>query len=165
MKKDVLGESLSLYRLNNPECTEKEPISGVANFYQAKDTGKWHGQCMVSEELGGAPGSYADLPVTIKSAMFEEDRFVFLQLFMKHVFYPLLRDNLIAKFGEPTSRATEEVQNKMGARVASASLIWDNGVSSIHLSEYGGGLETLTLSFAMDDYMKAKPLSKPSKDM
>jgi hypothetical protein len=52
-----------------------------------------------------------------------------------------------------------------------ASLIFDaaaniyDGVSSIHLEEYGDDLDSSSLVFALDDYLKQqKPLSKPSPD-
>ncbi len=44
-------------------------------------------------------------------------------------------------------------------------LTWDNGVSSIHLEEYGDDWDSSSLVFALDDYLKQqKPLSKPSPD-
>jgi hypothetical protein len=46
IKNDVLGEPISLYRQNNPECSDKDPITESANFYQAKTTAKWSGTCM-----------------------------------------------------------------------------------------------------------------------
>jgi hypothetical protein len=36
IKNDVLGEPISVYRQNNPECSDKDPITESANFYQAK---------------------------------------------------------------------------------------------------------------------------------
>jgi hypothetical protein len=45
-------------------------------------------------------------------------------------------------------------------------LTWDNGVSSIHLEEYGDDLDSSSLVFALDDYLKQqKPLSKSSPDV
>jgi hypothetical protein len=41
-----LGEPISVYRQNNPECSDKDPITESANFYQAKTTEKWSGTCM-----------------------------------------------------------------------------------------------------------------------
>jgi hypothetical protein len=77
----------------------------------------------------------------------------------------VLRDNLIAKFGEPTKRSSVDVQNKTGQVLTGAFLTWNNGVASIRLSEYVGDANVSAVSFAMDYYLKAKPLSKPSKDM
>jgi hypothetical protein len=46
IKNDVLGEPISVYRQNNPECSDKDPITESANFYQAKTIGKWSGTCL-----------------------------------------------------------------------------------------------------------------------
>ena len=172
IKNDILGESISVYRQNNPECSDKDPISKLANFSQLKATGKWGGTCMTlgfDPEL--PPGqsthiTYAEISMKMKTATFSEDHFTLLMFTAKHRDYDLLRDNLIAKFGEPTSRATEDVQNRMGAHFVGELLTWDNSVSSIHLEEYSGDLDSSSLVFALDDYLKQqKHLSKPSPDM
>jgi hypothetical protein len=38
-------------------------------------------------------------------------------------------------------------------------------VSSIHLEEYGEDLDSSSLVFALDDYLRQKRLSKPNPDM
>jgi hypothetical protein len=68
----------------------------------------------------------------VKVASFSEDRWVLLVFTAKHPDYDFLRANLIAQFAEPTSRATEDVQDKMGVHFVGELLTWDNGVSSIH---------------------------------
>jgi hypothetical protein len=114
-----LGEPISVYRQNNPECSDKDPITESANFYQAKTTGKWSGTCMA---LGFDPKlppgksthiTYADISMKVKVASFSEDRWVLPIFAAKHPDYDFLRNNLIAKVGEPTSRATEDVQDRM----------------------------------------------------
>jgi hypothetical protein len=172
IKNDVLGEPISVYRQNNPECSVKDPITESANFYQAKTTEKWSGTCMA---LGfdpklppgkSTPITYAEIPIKVKVASFSEDRWVLLIFTAKHPDYDFLRSNLIAKFGEPTSRATEDVQNRMGVHFVGELLTWDNGVSSIHLEEYGDDLDSSSLVFALDDYLEQqKRLSKPGPDM
>jgi hypothetical protein len=167
-----LGEPISVYRQNNPECSDKDPITESANFYQTKTTGKWSGACMA---LGfdpklppgkSTPITYAEISMKVKVAGFSEDRWVLLIFTGKHPDYDFLRGNLIAKFGEPTSRATEDVQNRMGVHFVGELLTWDNGVSSIHLEEYGDDLDSSSLVFALDDYLKQqKRLSKPSPDV
>ena len=171
IKNDVLGEPISVYRQNNPECSDKDPITESANFYQAKTTGKWSGTCMA---LGfdpklppgkSIPITYAEISIKVKVASFSEDRWVLLILTAKHPDYDFLRNNLIAKVGEPTSRATEDVQDRMRVHFVGELLTWDNGVSSIHLEEYGDDLDSSSLVFALDDYLKQqKPLFKPSPD-
>jgi hypothetical protein len=171
LKNDVLGEPISVYRQNNPECSDKDPITESANFYQAKTTGKWSGTCMA---LGfdpklppgkSTPITYAEISMKVKVASFSEDRWVLLIFTAKHPDYDFLRNNLIAKVGEPTSRATEDVQDRMRVHFVGELLTWDNGVSSIHLEEYGDDLDSSSLVFALDDYLKQqKPLSKPSPD-
>jgi hypothetical protein len=171
IKNDVLGEPISVYRQNNPECSDKDPISESANFYQAKTTGKWSGTCMA---LGfdpklppgkSIPITYAEISMTVKVASFSEDRWVLLIFTAKHPDYDCLRNNLIAKVGEPTSRATEDVQDRMRVHFVGELLTWDNGVSSIHLEEYGDDLDSSSLVFALDDYLKQqKPLFKSSPD-
>jgi hypothetical protein len=171
IKNDVLGEPISVYRQNNPECSDKDPITESANFYQAKTTGKWSGTCMA---LGfdpklppgkSTPITYAEISMKVKVASFSEDRWVLLIFTAKHPDYDFLRNNLIAKVGEPTSRATEDVQDRMRVHFVGELLTWDNGVSSIHLEEYGDDLDSSSLVFALDDYLKQqKPLSKPSPD-
>jgi hypothetical protein len=102
----------------------------------------------------------------VKVASFSEDRWVLLVFTAKHHDYDFLRDNLIAKIGEPTNRATEDVQNRMGVHFVGELLTWDNGVSSIHLEEYGDDLDSSSLVFALDDYLKQQErLSKPGPDM
>jgi hypothetical protein len=172
IKNDVLGEPISVYRQNNPECSDKDPITESANFYQPKTTGKWSGTCMalsLDQKLPpgkSTPITYAEISMKVKVASFSEDRWVLLIFTAKHPDYDLLRDNLIAKFGEPSSRATEDVQNRMGVHFVGELLTWDNGVSSIHLEEYGDDLDSSSLVFALDDYLKQqKRLSKPSPDM
>ena len=171
IKNDVLGEPISVYRQNNPECSDKDPITESANFYQAKTIGKWSGTCMA---LGfdpklppgkSTPITYAEISMKVKVASFSEDRWVLLIFTAKHPDYDFLRNNLIAKVGEPTSRATEDVQDRMRVHFVGELLTWDNGVSSIHLEEYGDDLDSSSLVFALDDYLKQqKPLSKPSPD-
>jgi hypothetical protein len=171
LKNDVLGEPISVYRQNNPECSDKDPITESANFYQAKTTGKWSGTCTA---LGfdpklppgkSTPITYAEISMKVKVASFSEDRWVLLIFTAKHPDYDFLRNNLIAKVGEPTSRATEDVQDRMRVHFVGELLTWDNGVSSIHLEEYGDDLDSSSLVFALDDYLKQqKPLSKPSPD-
>jgi hypothetical protein len=172
IKNDVLGEPISDYRQNNPECSDKDPITESANFYQSKTTRKWSGTCMA---LGfdpklprgkSTPITYGDISMKVKVASFSEDRWVLLIFTAKHPDYDFLRDTLIAKFGEPTSRATEDVQNRKGVHFVGELLTWDNGVSSIHLVEYGDDLDSSSLVFALDDYLKQqKRLSKPGPDM
>ena len=171
IKNDVLGEPISVYRQNNPECSDKDPITESANFYQAKTTGKWSGTCTA---LGfdpklppgkSTPITYAEISMKVKVASFSEDRWVLLIFTAKHPDYDFLRNNLIAKVGEPTSRATDDVQDRMRVHFVGELLTWDNGVSSIHLEEYGDDLDSSSLVFALDDYLKQqKPLSKPSPD-
>jgi hypothetical protein len=171
IKNDVLGEPISVYRQNNPECSDKDPITESANFYQAKTTGKWSGTCAA---LGfdpklppgkSIPITYAEISMRVKVASFSEDRWVLLIFTAKHPDYDFLRNNLIAKVGEPTSRATDDVQDRMRVHFVGELLTWDNGVSSIHLEEYGDDLDSSSLVFALDDYLKQqKPLSKPSPD-
>ena len=119
IKNDVLGEPISVYRQNNPECSDKDPITESANFYQAKTTGKWSGTCTA---LGfdpklppgkSTPITYAEISMKVKVASFSEDRWVLLIFTAKHPDYDFLRNNLIAKVGEPTSRATDDVQDRM----------------------------------------------------
>jgi hypothetical protein len=172
IKNDVLGEPISVYRQNNPECSDKDPITDSANFYQAKTTGKWSGTCMaLSFDPKLRPGkstpiTYAEISMKVKVASFSEDCWVLLVFTAKHPDYDFLRANLIAKFGEPTNRATEDVQNSMGVHFVGELLTWDNGVSSIHLEEYGEDLDSSSLVFALDDYLKQKKrLSKPGPDM
>ena len=171
IKNDVLGEPISVYRQNNPECSDKDPITESANFYQAKTTGKWSGTCTaLSFDPKMLPGkstriTYADISMKMKVASFSEDRWVLLIFTAKHPDYDFLRNNLIAKVGEPTSRATDDVQDRMRVHFVGELLTWDNGVSSIHLEEYGDDLDSSSLVFALDDYLKQqKPLSKPSPD-
>jgi hypothetical protein len=171
LKNDVLGEPISVYRQNNPECSDKDPITGSANFYQAKTTGKWSGTCLALSfdpklpPSKSTPITYAEISMKEKVASFSEDRWVLLIFTAKHPDYDFLRNNLIAKVGEPASRATEDVQDKMGVHFVGELLTWDNGVSSIHLEEYGEDLDSSSLVFALDDYLKQqKPLFKPNPD-
>jgi hypothetical protein len=72
----VLGEPITVYRQNNPECSDKDPITESANFYQANSTGKWSGTCMaLSVDPKPPPGksthiTYGDMPMKVKVASF-----------------------------------------------------------------------------------------------
>ena len=102
----------------------------------------------------------------MKVASFSEDRWVLLIFTAKHPDYDVVRNTVIKKCGEPTSRATEEVHNKMGGPFVGELLTWDNGVSSIHLEEYGEDLDSSSLVFALDDYLKRqKCCAKLNPDM
>jgi len=172
IQNDVLGEPISIYRKNNPECSDKDLITESANFYQTKTTGKWGGTCAA---LSFDPNlfhgkstriSYADIPMKMKVASFFEDRWVLLIFTAKHRDYDVVRNTVIKKFGEPTRRATENVHNKMEGHFVGELLTWDNGVSSIHLEEYGEDLDSSSLVFALDDYLKQqKCCAKPNPDM
>jgi hypothetical protein len=115
IKNDVLGEPISVYRQNNPECSDKDPITESANFYQAKTTGKWSGTCMAlsfDPKLPAGkstPITYADISMKVKVASFSEDRWVLLIFTAKHPDYDFLRNNLIANFAEPTSLVSVQV--------------------------------------------------------
>jgi len=108
IKNDVLGEPISVYRQNNPECSDKDPVTESANFYQAKTTGEWSGTCMaLSFDPKLPPGkstliTYAEISMKVKVASFSEDRWVLLIFTAKHPDYDFLRNNLIANFAEPT---------------------------------------------------------------
>ena len=172
IQNDVLGEPISVYRNNNPECSDKDPVTESANFYQTKTTGKWGGTCAAlsfdPNLLHGKSTriTYADIPMKMKVASFFEDRWVLLIFTAKHRYYDVVRNTVIKKFGEPTRRATENVHNKMGGHFVGELLTWDNGVSSIHLEEYGEDLDSSSLVFALDDYLKQqKCCAKPNPDM
>jgi hypothetical protein len=173
IQNDVLGEPLSVYRKNNPECSDNDPVTESANFYQTKTTGKWGGTCAaLSFDPKLLPGKstrigYADISMKMKVASFSEDRWVLLIFTAKHPDYDVVRNTVIKKFGEPTSRATEKVhnKNKMGGHFVGELLTWDNGVSSIHLEEYGEDLDSSSLVFALDDYLKQqKCCAEPTPD-
>jgi hypothetical protein len=110
--------------------------------------------------------TYADIPMKMKVASFFEDRLVFFILTTKHPAYDVVRNTVIRKFGEPTSRAAEDVHNKMGDHFVGELLTWDNGVPSIHREEYGEDLDSFSLVFALDDYLKQqKCCAKLNPDM
>jgi hypothetical protein len=169
IKNDVLGESITAYRQNNPECGEKDSLTGQPTFYHVKDSAKWSGSCMTMSQ--SAVITYATRQMKTKDATFSEDRFVHLMYVAHHSDYGSLRDNLIAKFGEPSTKTTQDVQNRMGAHFQGEVLLWDNGVSSILLQEYAGDLDSSSLVFALDEYLKEqeeihkKSLKKASPDM
>jgi len=169
IKSDALGEAISVYRQNNPECGDKDAVNGLNNFYHVRDSVKWSGMCMT---LGRETFiTYANIRMDMKQATFSEDRFVWLMYTARHSDYVFLRDNLIAKFGEATKKTTKGLQNRMGAHFTGEVLLWDNGVSSIHLEEYSGNLDTSSLVFALDEYLKHQDdlqktsPKKPSPDM
>jgi hypothetical protein len=103
LKNDVLGEPISVYRQNNPECSDKDPITESANFYQAKTTGKWSGTCMALSFDPKLPAgestriTYADISMKVKVASFSEDRWVLLIFTAKHPDYDDVRNTLIIK--------------------------------------------------------------------
>jgi len=44
----------------------------------------------------------------------------------------------------------------MGAKFTGEVLTWDNGVSAIRLAEYGGALDTSTVIFVLNEYLKTQ---------
>jgi len=97
IQNDVLGEPISVYRKNNPECSDKDPVTESANFYQAKTPGKWGGTCAAlsfdPNLLHGKSTriTYADTPMKMKVASFSEDRWVLLIFTAKHPDYDVVR--------------------------------------------------------------------------
>jgi hypothetical protein len=115
--------------------------------------------------------TYAGWQMKMKEAVFWEDRFAALTYLADHGYYTFLRDNLVAKFGPPTSKSTRDLQNRVGAHFVGESLLWDNGVSSIQLEEYSGDLDSSSIDFTLDDYRKwqeerhKQAIKRPSPDM
>jgi hypothetical protein len=169
IKSDILGEPISTYRQNNPECTETDSHNGLPNFAHINNSSKLSGACSA---LGLDPNlklTYADVHMESKIASFDEDRFVELFYGMEHYLYSHVRDNLIAKFGQPTRKELEDLQNRMGAHFSGEALFWDNGVSTILLHEYAGDLDSSSLTFILTDYLeqqrRRKQTKKASPDM
>jgi hypothetical protein len=67
------SKPISVYRQNNPECSDKDPVTESANFYQTKTTGKWGGTCaalsFATNPFHGksTPITYADIPIKNES--------------------------------------------------------------------------------------------------
>ena len=85
-----------VHRKNNPECSDKDPVTESDNFYQTKTTGKWGGTCAaLSFDPNLLPGKstriiYADIPMKMKVATFSEDRLVLLIFATKHPDYDVM---------------------------------------------------------------------------
>src|ERR1700722_1905454 len=73
IKNDVLGESISTYRQNNPECLEKNPIDGLDNFRHIDGSIKLGGMCMAIKGVGiPIVMTYAGWEMKTKVAVFWE---------------------------------------------------------------------------------------------
>lgn len=182
IKQDTLGESTAVYHQNNPaECTAQTVAFSQSSRYQSdvdKAAGTWSGDCLTLgfnlnkvEATASWPHlTYGGVSLLSKEATFSHDHFVSLAMLLPHdVFFPVVRENLILKFGQPTQRSSRTLQNKLGAKFESEILIWDNGVSQIMLQEFGSDLNTSMLSFVLSSYAaeqeKIRANRKPSSDM
>jgi hypothetical protein len=168
VKGDVPGESIDAYRKNNPECKDKDTSTRIPNFHLDKESGKWSGMCTTLGE--SMLITYANAIMQAKLVTFSADRLVQITYLAKHdAYYETLKANLIAKFGEPTTKVAKDYQNRMGAHFRGESLEWNNGVSSIALEEYGGDLNTSGIAFSLNEFTKQQKdmqkLKKPSPDM
>jgi len=148
IKSDVLGENLGTYATNNPGEKCAAPNTALASQLDSKG----NGFCIV---LGAQVFlSYANVRLIYKNLEFNDSRLVQVMMTISHSDYDTLRDGLIAKFGEPSVRSKADYQNRMGAHFSGDTLLWDNGVSTVMVDEFGGNLDTTVLNFAMDDYLK-----------
>ncbi len=164
VKGDVLGD---IARTTQSAKT-KTPAPECRTSILIRDRGKWSGMCTTLGE--SMLITYADAIMQAKLVTFSADRLVQITYLAKHdAYYEMLKANLIAKFGEPTTKIAKDYQNRMGDALQRGSLEWNNGVSSIALEEYGGDLNTSGVAFSLNEFIKQQKdmqkLKKPSPDM
>lgn len=148
IKQDVLGESLSIYRQNNPkDCTSRPDFSKEKSCVTPYEDFK----ADVALKLNPGLLTYANVPVQTSVVIGYEDRLCLLEYRFDNGNFETLKTALIAKFGDPSSSTVEPVQNRMGATFSSHRLKWVNGVSTIVLDEFHGDLNTTAVTFIHDE--------------
>ena len=88
-----------------------------------------------------------------KTVRFQGGRFVHLTYTVTHTQYTQVRDALVEKFGEPSIKSDENLQNRMGAQFTGQLFTWNNGASSILLKEYLNAEES-SVTFVINDYLE-----------
>ena len=156
VKQDVLGESLTQYRANNPkDC----PASA---FKSDQDRGAV--LCAVA-----VPATYAGKPLTKKTVGFMHDRLYYIEMTMAHPNYISVTAALAQKFGKPEERFTNRsvyitiaeavsskektLEERLNVPEAGVTQTWKNGVSEICASEYDlqdTDFQTSSLAFTLD---------------
>jgi len=96
------------------------------------------------EEQHGPLFTIADTPATTRFDFFQDKLFRIAATFYATRFVAM-QEALTGKYGTPTSVASMEYQNAFGAKYSGSIVTWDNGVSFITLSQYGGSLEYSSL--------------------
>lgn len=61
-------------------------------------------------------------------------------------------DGLTAKYGSPSSKTTEQLQNRMGATFLNEIVSWRRGNATLEITKYGRDLETARYSLTADEY-------------
>jgi hypothetical protein len=92
------------------------------------------------EEQRGPLFTIADIPATTQFDFFQEKLYRLAATFYA-VRFTSMQEALSGKYGAPASVTTADYQNAFGAKYTGSVIIWDNGVSSITLRQYGGSLE------------------------
>jgi hypothetical protein len=143
VKGDVLGESLAQFQQHNPSC---EPDESNHCFFLRDGE------------------SFAGLP-TARAAKFFDGKLANVTFSFSHnkKEYAGLLEALTAKYGAPTAKEVEQIQNRMGAQFQSENYFWDNGVSSIGLYEYVRDIQTTSLIFAHTELAVAAEKSETEK--
>ncbi len=158
-----LGALLTDWQRQNPtDCTRKliPALVGAQRLNEALNClNTWHEQQM----------TYAGVPVESMLVSFYGQRLESVNFSFPADKFETLRDALQEKFGKFSEASTETYQNAFGATYEGSVIRWNNGVSTISLSEISNDRDHCGLLFWHNELAAAKQQgSKPKaniKDM
>lgn len=91
----------------------------------------------------------ADIKTTAYFDFFQNELYRMTAAFSNYggLNFKAMHESLIAKYGAPSKQISNEYQNSFGARVAGLTITWDNGVSTIELTEINGSKDQSAVVF------------------
>jgi len=90
------------------------------------------------EERPGPLFTIADIPATTEFDFYQNKLYRISATFYA-VRFTAMQEALTGKYGTPSSVTAVDYQNTFGAKFTGSVVTWDNSVSAITLSQFGGG--------------------------
>jgi hypothetical protein len=176
IKADVLGETIEAYKQNHRDEKQDCIVNPAADRFPDKSTPGLYACTTLAAEQ---PMTYAEAKVDSRSVHFDDGRLYevvytfdssWISKDMYGMYYMQLQMALTDKFGKPAEVRESDFANLTGAHLQNQTATWKNGVSSISLTKFVGGLYTTMLTFssdALEEDARRKIVSarKPKSDM
>lgn len=160
LKGDRLGMSLDEFKAkytrkvqghnqSAPFCSDTQPQKEIVTLLSKP----WHTQagivnCSIAfpfEYIRGDAPTIAEVKTKLLVHHFLDGKLYRITVWFPHHGYTKGKGGLIAKHGAPKQQQTNEYQNRLGARFTGESLVWENTMSTIMLTERFGDLDTSSL--------------------